>query len=184
MKLYIKHDLLALCRKVLREQLDRLGLAGDIKGFGEVELPDGTGEAVLRELADSLAVYGMEVMENQKTALVQRIKDAIVEMVYIEDNLPSSTISAHLADKLGFSYGHLAAQFSETTFTSIENFIILQKIERAKQLIVEGEINITEIAWKLNYSSTAHFSTQFKATTGLTPSAFQRIIQKRRELWG
>lgn len=182
MKLYIKHDIHAICKKVLREQLDKLGLAYTINSFSEVELPNGTAEPALKELADCLGNYGMEIVESQKSILVQKTKDAIVEIVHDEDNMPASTMSAHLSEKLGFSYGRLSSLFSETTYTSIENFIILQKIERAKELIVAGDTTFAEIAWKLNYSSAAYFSKQFKSTTGLTPTAFQRIIHKRREL--
>jgi AraC-like DNA-binding protein len=101
-------------------------------------------------------------------------------MVSLEDNFPSEKISLYLAEKLNHSYGYLANAFSEVTYSSIENFIIMQKIERAKQLMINGDLTLTEISYKLNYSSVAHLSNQFKKTTGLTPSAFQRIIVKRR----
>jgi AraC-like DNA-binding protein len=103
-------------------------------------------------------------------------------MVYLDEELPESKISAYLAKKFKHSYGYLANIFSDVTFTSIENFIILQKIERAKELILTNNLSFSEIAWKLNYSSSAHFSTQFKKTTGLTPSAFLRIIKRRRDV--
>ena len=90
--------------------------------------------------------------------------------------------SVFLAEKLNHSYGYISNLFSEITYTSIENFIIIQKIEFAKQLLTINELNLTEIAFKLNYSSVAHLSTQFKNTTGITPSAFQRIITKRKEI--
>ena len=133
-------------------------------------------------LADrGLDCYGIEVVESHKSVLVQKIKDAIIQMIYIEEQLPTSKISDYLAEKLLHSYGYLANLFSEVTFTSIENFIILQKIERAKHFISTNELTFTEISFRLNYSSLAHFSTQFKNTTGLTPSTFQRIIKKRRQ---
>jgi len=112
--------------------------------------------------------------------LVQKIKDAIIELVFMEDSNNYKS-SVFLAEKLNHSYGYLSNVFSEVTYSSIENFIILQKIERAKQLIIINEMSLTEIAFLLNYSSVAHLSTQFKNTTGITPSAFQRIIKKRRE---
>jgi AraC-like DNA-binding protein len=103
-------------------------------------------------------------------------------MVFKEDKLPESKISAYISDKLNLSHSYLSKIFSEITYSSIENFIILQRIERAKQLIIEENLTLTEVAWKLNYSSTAHLSNQFKKTTGLTPTQFQRIVQKRNSL--
>ena len=112
---------------------------------------------------------------------MQKIKDTITDMVWKDENLPNITTSAYLADKLNHSYGYLSNLFSEVTYSSIENFIILQKIERAKQMIISDNYTLTEISYQLNYSSVAHLSNQFKKTTGLTPSAFQRIIKARRE---
>ena len=131
-------------------------------------------------LKSKLAPFGFEVVENQKSVLVQKIKDAIIELVYMDDNNNFKS-SVFLAEKLNHSYGYLSNVFSEVTYSSIENFIILQKIERAKQLMLVNEMSLTEIAFLLNYSSVAHLSTQFKNTTGITPSTFQRIIKKRRE---
>jgi AraC-like DNA-binding protein len=179
MKLYLKYDINAVCKKVLEEQLDKLELSHSLMAFGEIEIND-TSNAKLKELQANLNGYGIEIVETKKSILVQKTKDAIVEMVHMESNLPVSKISIYLAEKLKFSYGHISNLFSDVTFTSIENFIIIQKIERAKQLITTNELSFAEIAWKLNYSSSAHFSNQFKNATGLTPSAFQRIINKRR----
>ena len=103
-------------------------------------------------------------------------------MVFNEDANVNVKSSVYIAEKLGHSYGYLSNLFSEVTYTSIENFIIIQKIEYTKQLIVSNQLSLTEIAFKLNYSSVAHLSSQFKNTTGITPSAFQRIIKKRREI--
>ena len=102
-------------------------------------------------------------------------------MVHSEDPLNVKS-SAYLADKLDHSYGYLSNLFSEITYTSIENYIIIQKIELAKNFIINNQYTLTEIAYKLNYSSVAHLSTQFKNITGITPSAFQRIVKKRREI--
>jgi AraC-like DNA-binding protein len=165
---------------VLAEQLDQLGLDYSILGLGEVDIPNGSSLSGITLLQDLLKRYGIEIVETQKSILVQRIKDAIIEMVYMNENLIGSKISTHLAGKLNHGYGYLSNLFSEVTHTSIENFIILQKIERAKHLMLTQDLTFSEIAWKLNYSSVAHFSTQFKNVTGLTPTAFQRIIRKRR----
>ena len=133
------------------------------------------------QYADShLIKYGIEIIDDQKNALIQKTKDIIVEMIYREENLPLEKISSYIAKRVSYSYGYLATLFSEMTYSSIENFIILQKIERAKQMILVEGLTLTEIAARLNYSSVAHLSSQFKKTTGLTPSAFQAIIKKRR----
>jgi len=182
MNLYIKYDINTACKKILQEQLDKMQLTYAIIGFGEVELKDNIPSAKLKQLSSNLNNYGIEIVGSHKSILVQKIKDAIVEMVYMEEKLPTSKTSSYLADKLKHRYGYISNLFSEVTYTSIENFIILQKIERAKQLLITNELTITEIAWKLNYSSVAHLSNQFKNVTGLTPSTFQRIINKRRDI--
>lgn len=182
MKLYIKYDINVICKKVLQEQLENLDLSYALAAFGEVEIKDAIGNDTLKQLSSNLNEYGIAIVENSKSILVQKIKDAIVEMIYMDEKLPTSKISAYLADKIGYSYGYISNVFADVTYTSIENFIILHKIEFAKQLITIGELSFTEIAHKLNYSSLAHFCTQFKNTTGLTPSAFKRIIIKRRSM--
>ncbi len=180
MNLLIKYDMPTACKKILQEQLDKLDLRYTLKSFNEVEIQEPCSAEMLQQLSLGLNSYGLEIVENLKNVLVQKIKDAITEMIYIEDKLPNTTISAHLATKLNHSYGYLANVFSEITYTSIENYIILQKIEHAKQLIVNSQLTISEITWKLNYSSVAHFCKQFKNVTGITPSVFQRIINKKR----
>ncbi len=181
MKLYIKYDINEICKKILQEQLDRLGLSYALIGYSEVEIKEDISTDKLKQLHAGLNNYGIEVVESSKNILVQKIKDAIIEMIYMDEKLPTSKISSHLADKLSHSYGYISNVFAEVTYTSIENFVILHRIELAKKLITIDELSFTEIAHKLNYSSLAHFCTQFKNMTGLTPTAFKRIIIKRRE---
>ncbi|MEO6174021.1 MAG: AraC family transcriptional regulator [Flavobacterium circumlabens] len=180
MKLFIKFDINTICSLFLKEKLEEENLNFSTLGFGEIELDENLDIEGLDNLKSKLAPFGFEVVENQKSVLVQKIKDAIIELVYMDDNNNFKS-SVFLAEKLNHSYGYLSNVFSEVTYSSIENFIILQKIERAKQLMLVNEMSLTEIAFLLNYSSVAHLSTQFKNTTGITPSAFQRIIKKRRE---
>lgn len=181
MKLYLKFDFNTLGRKILEEKLGEFNIKYRIMSFGEVEFLEQIPTAKLREITDVLQGYGIDIIENQKTALVQKIKDAIIEMVN-SDKIVNVKASVYLADKLNHSYGYLSNLFSDVTYTSIENFIIMQKIERAKQLITNDKLTLTEIAYRLSYSSVAHLSTQFKNTTGITPSQFQKIIAKRREI--
>ena len=182
MKIFIKFDFTAICNKLLEEKLNELEIKYKDLGFGEIEFTEKVSQEKLNALNDALNKYGSEIVENQKSILVQKIKDTIIDMVFNDDTNINVKSSVYLAEKLDHSYGYLSNLFSEVTFTSIENFIILQKIEYTKQLITNNELTLTEIAFKLNYSSVAHLSTQFKNTTGITPSAFQRIITKRREL--
>lgn len=181
MKAFLKFDFNIVTKKLLEEKLDGFGVKYNIVGFGEIEFLEELTPEKLEAITTLLNGYGIEIIENQKSILVQKIKDLIAEIVLQENNLNVKS-SAYLADKLNHSYGYLSNLFSEVTYTSIENYIILQKIELAKQLIVNEKLSLTEIAYKLNYSSVAHLSSQFKNTTGITPSAFQRIIERRRKI--
>ncbi|MFD0991505.1 helix-turn-helix domain-containing protein [Mariniflexile jejuense] len=182
MKLFIKFDFNTICKKVLETKLEELNIKYKILAFGEVELLEKITPEAQNQLYNSLNEYGIEVVENQKSILVQKIKDAIIDMVFNEDSEVNVKSSVYLSERLGHSYGYLSNLFSEVTYTSIENFIIIQKIEYTKQLLLTTDLSLTEIAFKLNYSSVAHLSTQFKNATGITPSAFQRIILKRRTI--
>jgi AraC-like DNA-binding protein len=181
MKIFVKFDFNLICKKILEEQLNHFNIKYRVISFGEVEFLEKIPDDDFLEITNKLSEYGIEVIENQKTALVQKIKDTITEMVHSED-APNVKSSVYLAEKLDHSYGYLSNLFSEVTYTSIENFIIMQKIEFAKQLIINNKLTLTEVAFKLNYSSVAHLSTQFKNVTGITPSQFQRIISKRRDI--
>lgn len=180
MKVNLKFDYTQLTRKVMEDKLDALGYKYNIIGFGEFDFLENVPENKVAELTAEFSRYGIEVVENQKSVLVQKIKDTIIEMVHREEPLNVKS-SVYIAEKLNHSYNYISNVFSDVTFTSIENFIILQKIELTKQLIINDQLSLTEIAYRLNYSSVAHLSTQFKNTTGITPSAFQRIISKRRD---
>lgn len=179
MRVCIKYDSDFICRAVLKEQFDKLAISYTMQGLGELEIEGELSPETKNALGISLKKYGIEIIDNQKMALVQRIKYAIDEM--LKDDLAiSQKISTYLADRLGYSYTYLSNLFSENTFTSIENFIILRKVDHAKELIANTGLTLTEIAYRLNYSSVAHLSGQFKKTTGLTPTAFQKIIEKRK----
>lgn len=179
--MYVKFDFNALCKKVLDEKLKEHGLKYRLLNFGEVEFYEPLTQEQHSLFKKNLEDYGIEIIESQKTALVQKIKDAIVELVFSEEIIPVKA-SIYISERLNHSYGYLSNLFSELAYTSIENFIIMQKIEHAKELIIRNKQSLTEIAHKLNYSSVAHLSTQFKNTTGITPSQFQKIIGKRRKV--
>lgn len=179
MNLFLKFDFNTVSKKVLEAKFNELSLDYKILGFGVVELIKKLTPEEYLALNGSLNDYGIEIIESQKGILVQKIKDVIIDMVFNENANVNLKSSVYLSEKLGHSYNYLSNLFTEVTYTSIEKFIIIQKIEYAKHLILNTELNLTEIAFKLNYSSVAHLSARFKSTTGITPTAFQRIIFKR-----
>jgi len=123
---------------------------------------------------------GLELMDDKRAILIEKIKGVIVEMVHYMDEPVKVNFSDYLSEKLDHDYTYLANMFSEVTGITIEHFVIAHKIERAKELLIYDELNLTEIAYKLNYSSVAHLSTQFKKVTGLTPTFFKQLKSKKR----
>jgi len=181
MRINVKFDFNTICKKIVCDQLDRMELEYILHGVSEIELRSTPTSSQMQVIADNFATYGIEIISDQQTAIVQRIKDAITDLVNGDEDARKYNVSNYLSDKLDYSYTYLSNLFSEVTHTSIENFVILKKIDVAKSLIIDKDLTLTEIAYKLNYSSVAHLSGQFKKTTGLTPSAFQKIIAKRKE---
>ena len=125
---------------------------------------------------------GLELIEDKKAVIIEKIKNVIIEMIHYEDEIPKVNFSDYLSSKLNYNYTYLANLFSETEAITIEHYIIMHKIERVKELIVYDDLNLSEIAWKLHYSSVAHLSHQFKKVTGLTPSFFKSLKNKKKEL--
>lgn len=180
MKLYIKYMVSIRCKMVVKAELEKLGLHYLVVDFGEVEITEHISAEKRDQLKNSLLKSGLELMDDKKAILIEKIKSVIVEMVHYEDDKPKSNFSDYLTEKLGYDYTYLANLFSEVTGVTIEYFIIAHKIERVKELLIYDELNLTEISYKLNYSSVAHLSTQFKKVTGLTPSFFKQLKKKRR----
>jgi AraC-like DNA-binding protein len=179
MKIQIKYDIHRACRIILRECLQSAGISFTTSDLGEIELNAPLTDKQQSTLEESLKKYGIEIIDNPKHILVQQIKDLITDLVYDDEKHPETTLSSYIADKLNLSYSYLSKIFTEEMQVSIENYMIQQRVERVKQLIIENEHTLTEMAWKLNYSSVAHLSNQFKKTTGLTPTMFQQIIHRR-----
>jgi AraC-like DNA-binding protein len=132
------------------------------------------------QLKEALAQIGLELMDDRKAILIEKIKQVIIEMIHYADELPLVNYSNYISEKLNHDYTYLSNVFSEVKGITIQQFIIIHKIERIKELIIYDEMNITEIAWKMNYSSVAHLSNQFKKITGLSPSHFKQMKDKRR----
>jgi AraC-like DNA-binding protein len=168
------------CKMVVKEELKNLGLHFIVVDLGEVDIMETISPQQRLQLKAALLNSGLELMDDKKAMLIEKIKNAVVEMVHYSDELIKINFSDFLSQKLNYDYTYLANLFSEVQGTTIEQFIINHKIERIKELIIYGELNITEIAWKMNYSSVAHLSNQFKKNTGLTPSHFKQMKDKRR----
>jgi AraC-like DNA-binding protein len=177
--MHLKYDINTAFRVILQEHLAQFGISGNMSGMGIVELDRKLSQEQYRRLEDDLKKYGIEIIDNSKSALVQQIKDAIMEYVCYHEKKPGEKLSSWITWKLNLSYSYISRIFSEETLTSIENYMIMQRIERVKHLIACDRMTFTEIAWKMNYSSVAHLSNQFKKVTGITPTRFQKMITKR-----
>jgi AraC-like DNA-binding protein len=164
----------------VKEELRKLDLHFIVVDLGEVEIMETLSTEERNELKAGLLASGLELMDDKKAILIEQIKNVIIEMVHHSDEVIKVNFSNYLSDKLHHDYTYMANLFSEVQGTTIEQFIISHKIERIKELIIYGELNITEIAWKMNYSSVAHLSNQFKKMTGLSPSHFRQLKNKRR----
>ena len=160
--------------------MKKLGLHFILVDLGEAEVMETLTMEQRELLKTALLTSGLELMDDKRAVLIEKIKNAIVEMVHYTDELIKVNFSDYLSEKLHYDYTYMANLFSEVQGTTIEQFIISHKIERIKELIIYDEMNITEIAYKMNYSSVAHLSNQFKKMTGLTPTHFKQLKTKRR----
>lgn len=180
--LCIKNMVSLRCKLVVKAVLERMGLQFSHLEIGRVEITDHFTQKTRDRLRAELLKFGLELLDDERAILVERIKNVIVEMVHYTDELPDVKFSVYLSEKLkdAFSYAYLSALFTEVTGTTIKHFIILHKIERAKEMLVyDNELTLSEIAWQLHYSSVAHLSNQFRKVTGLTPSHFKNMKHKR-----
>lgn len=168
------------CKMIVKDELKKLGLHYIHLNLGEVEVMEKITNEQREEIKRVLLKSGLELMDDKRAMLIEKIKNVIIEMVHYTDELPKVNFSNYLSEKLEYDYTYLANLFSETEGTTIEHFIILHKIERIKELIIYNELTLTEIAWKMHYSSVAHLSNQFKKITGLTPTFFKALKNKKR----
>ena len=179
MKLLIKNMVSLRCKMIVRSELEQLGLHATILELGEVEITEELSPQQQDSLKVALIKYGLELMEDKKSMLIERIKNIVVEMIHYSDEPPVLNFSTYLSEKLNYDYNYLSNLFSEVKGTTIEHYIIAHKIERAKELLIYNELTLTEIAEKLHYSNVAHLSNQFKKVTGLTPTFFKKMKHKR-----
>ncbi len=181
MKLYIKHMVSIRCTMFVRSELQKMGFFNCNVKLGEVFCTDSLSSIQLEHLKGVLHEAGLEVLDDKKSILIERIKNVVVEMVHYLDELPKTKFSSYLSEKLNYDYTYLSNLFSETEGRTLEHFVLHHKIEKIKELIMYDEMNLTEIAFKMHYSSVAHLSNQFKKITGQTPSSFKSMHERFRK---
>jgi AraC-like DNA-binding protein len=164
---------------VVESELSKLGISVSSVQLGVVETEQDISARVLQKFKQALNVWGLELLDNKKSILIEKIKSLIIEMIHYEDGVLRVNYSRYISRKLKYEYNYLSNIFSETKGITIQQYIILHKIERVKELLLYGELSLTEIAHKLNYSSVAHLSRQFKKVTGHTPTYFKKLKNKR-----
>jgi AraC-like DNA-binding protein len=170
------------CKMVVKDELEKLGIGQANVELGEVDLKENMTQPQQTLFKAALLKSGLELMDDKKSVLIQKIKNVIVELVHYSEEPLTVNFSEFLSVKLNHDYTYLANLFSEVQGITIEKFIIFHKIERVKELLVYNELKLTEIAYEMHYSSVAHLSAQFKKVTGLTPSHFKKLKDKRRSM--
>ena len=168
------------CKMVVKDELKQLGLHFIVVDLGEVEIMENISNDVREKLKIALYNSGLELMDDKKAVLIEKIKNVIIDMIHYSDEVPKMNYSDYISEKLQHDYTYLSNIFSEVKGITIQQFIIIHKIERAKELMLYDELNLTEISYKLHYSSVAHLSNQFKKITGLSPSHFKQLKDRRR----
>lgn len=167
------------CKMMVKEELKKLGIHYVVLDLGMVEILQDITEEQREQLKINLLKSGLELLEDQRSILIERVKNIVTEMVHYSDELPDTNYSDYISKKMGHDYTYLSNIFSEVKGITIQQYIILNKIERVKELLLYDELNLTEISYKLHYSSVAHLSNQFKKVTGLSPSYYKKLKQKR-----
>jgi len=169
---------------VVKAELEKLGLHYIMVDLGEVEIMEDISKTQAKLLDSALLKAGLELTDDKKTILIEKIKTTIIELIHYNDSQLKINLSDHLSAKLNHNYTYLSNLFSKVKGTTIEKYYLAHKIERVKELLVYDELNLSEIAFKLHYSSVAHLSNQFKKMTGFTPSQFKNLKHKRRSVLG
>lgn len=170
----------ARCKMAVKEELKKLGLHFMVVDLGEVEVMENISTEIREKLKKALLVSGLELMDDKKAVLIEKVINVVTEMIHHSDEIPKMNYSDFISEKLNYDYTYLSNLFSEVRGMTLQQFIIVNKIERAKELLLYNEMNLTEISYKLHYSSVAHLSNQFKKVTGLSPSQFKNLKDKKR----
>ncbi|NMR34376.1 AraC family transcriptional regulator [Chryseobacterium aquaticum] len=181
MRIYIKYMVSLRCKMMVQEEIDKLGLQNAMVQLGTVDFPEIIDQEKLEVFRIRLSHLGLELLDDKKSILIEKIKNTITEMIHNAEEQPKENYSQYLSEKLEYDYTYLSNVFSEVNGYTIQHFIILNKIEKIKELLLYNELNLTEIAYKLNYSSVGHLSYQFKKITGLAPSFYKQLKLKRKK---
>jgi AraC-like DNA-binding protein len=169
---------------VVKSELEKIGIHYSAVELGEVDVVENLTKAQLETLGAALKLTGLELMEDNKKILVEKIQTTIISLVHFSDDQIKTNLSDYLSEKLNHNYTYLSNLFTEIKGNTIEQFYLANKIEKVKELLVYDELSLTEIAWKLHYSSVSHLSNQFKKMTGLTPSHFKNLKNRKRTALG
>jgi len=180
MKIFLKNMVCIRCKMIVSSELERLEIPYKNLILGEVDLLNNVSQEKLDSLDIGIKKFGLELIIDKRAQIIEKIKNIIIEQIHYSEEDLKINFSEHLSQQLNYDYKYLSNLFSEMHGTTIEHFIIKHKIERVKELLVYNELNLSEIAWKLNYSSVQHLSNQFKKVTGLTPTFFKNMKDKRR----
>lgn len=180
-KLYIKNMVCDRCKMVVKTELEKLRINPSNVDLGEVTLDRSIDESQKQQIKSTLNRLGFELIDDKRSRLIEQIKTLIIELVHYNNNELRINLSDYLSQKLHHDYNYISNLFSEIEGTTIEKYFIAQKIEKVKELLVYDELTLSEIAFRLNYSSTAHLSSQFKKVTGLTPSHFKKVKTNKRK---
>jgi AraC-like DNA-binding protein len=184
MKFYIKYMVSLRCKALVEDELKRLGVNAQhvIVNLGQVAIADELTEEQKEAFRLNLLKSGLEVLDEKRSELIEKIEDVIIAMIHYNEEMPKVNYSDYISEKVGLDYNYLSGIFSDVKGTTIQQFIITHKIERAKEMLLYGDNNLTEIAYRLHYSSVAHLSHQFKKVTGLTASYYKQIKSQRLKL--
>jgi AraC-like DNA-binding protein len=178
-KIYIKNMVCIRCKMVVKSELEKLGLQWESIDLGEAVVRDPVSPDNLKELNQGLLKSGLEIMDDKKSQLIEKIKTIATEQIHYAEEPLDINFSDFLVSKLNYDYTYLSNLFTLTQGITLEQYIIGHKIEKVKELLVYDELTINEIAFKMNYSSAAHLSKQFKKVTGLTASEFKKLQSRR-----
>lgn len=182
MKLSVKNMVCQRCVMVVEQELERNSLVADSVQLGEIIFKNELLEEQIAQLKIGLASHGFEVLDDRKAMIIEKVKNIIVTIIHSTDEVAiKKNFSAIIAQQIPIDYNYISSIFSTTEGITIEQYIILQRIERVKELLVYNELSLSEIAYKLGYSNVQHLSTQFKKTTGLTPSHFKTVKETKRK---
>lgn len=180
MILYIRFMVSLRCKMMVKEELKKLGLLYVFVDLGTIEIIGDITEEQRRQLKTNLLKSGLELVEDKTSILIERIKNVVIEMIHYDEELPKVNLSDFISEKIGYDYTYLSNIFSEVKGITLQHYIIKHRIEKVKEMLLYDELTLTEISYRMQYSSVAHLSNQFKKVTGLTPSFYKQLKRKRR----